>query len=109
DTTRGTFRGSGTASAFPGAPPCSNGSVTYQFIPYDKGKVITGDPNGWLNPLMFRLAPTGFQGNAGRGILRGPGLSTWDLSVNKDTGLRVRGESANIQCRAAMLIILNDA
>ena len=109
DTTSGTFRCSGTASAFPGAPPCSNGSVTYQFIPYDKGKVITGDPNGWLNPLMFRLAPTGFQGNAGRGILRGPGLSTWDLSVNKDTGLRFMGESAKLQFRAEIFNILNHA
>src|SRR5437867_3584972 len=64
DTSSATFRCSGTASAFPGAPPCSNGSVTYQFIPFDKDKVITGDPNGWFNPLMFRLAPTGFLGRS---------------------------------------------
>ncbi len=109
DTTSGTFRCSGTASAFPGAPPCSNGSVTYQFIPYDKEKVITGDPNGWFNPLMFRLAPTGFLGNAARGMLPGPGLSTWDLSLNKDTGLRFIGESAKLQFRAEIFNILNHA
>src|SRR6266516_3258979 len=109
DTASGTFRCSGTASAFPGAPPCSNGSVTYQFIPYDKEKVITGDPNGWFNPLMFRLAPSGFLGNAARGMLPGPGLSTWDLSLNKDTGLRFAGESAKLQFRAEIFNILNHA
>ncbi|HLB89229.1 MAG TPA: TonB-dependent receptor [Terriglobales bacterium] len=108
DTTSATFRCSGTASAFPGAPPCSNGSVTYQFVPYDKEKVITGDPNGWFNPLMFRLAPAGFLGNAGRGTLRGPGLSTWDLSLNKDTALPFL-ESAKLQFRAEIFNILNHA
>src|SRR5438445_11839850 len=77
DTTSTTFRCSGAGSAFPGAPRCSGGSVTYQFIPYNPDKVITGDPNMWYNPLMFRLGPAGFLGNAGRGILRAPGLATW--------------------------------
>jgi outer membrane receptor protein involved in Fe transport len=109
DTTSATFRCSGTASAFPGAPPCSNGSVTYQFIPYDKDKVITGNPNAWFNPLMFRLAPSGFLGNASRGMLRGPGLNTWDVSLNKDTGLPLLGESARLQFRAEIFNILNHA
>jgi Carboxypeptidase regulatory-like domain/TonB dependent receptor len=109
DTTSSTFRCSGTAPAFPGAPPCINGSVTYTFIPYNKDKVITGDPNMWFNPLMFRLAPTGFQGNAARGMLRGPGLTTWDLSVNKDTVLPFLGESAKLQFRAEIFNILNHA
>jgi len=109
DTTTATFRCSGTSSAFPGAPPCSNGSVSYQFIPYDKDKVMTGDPNAWFNPLMFRLAPTGLQGNASRGLLRGPGLSTWDLSLNKDTGLPFLGESTKLQFRAEIFNLLNHA
>jgi hypothetical protein len=109
DTTSATFRCSGTASAFPGAPPCSNGSVTYQFIPYDQDKVITGDPNGWFNPLMFRLAPTGFLGNGSRGMLRGPGLSTWDLSLNKDTALPFLGENTKLQFRAEIFNLLNHA
>jgi len=106
DTTSTTFC-SGRPSA-PGAP-CPTGAVTYQFIPFDKDKVITGDPNGWFNPLMFRLAPTGFQGNAGRGILRGPGLSTWDLSLNKDTALPFLGESTKLQFRAEIFNLLNHA
>src|SRR5437667_82074 len=109
DTTSATFSCSGTASAFPGAPPCSNRSVTYQFIPFDKDKVVTGDPNGWFNPLLFRLAPTGFLGNGSRGMLRGPGLSTWDLSLNKDTALPFPGESTKLQFRAEIFNLLNHA
>src|SRR5438552_7154794 len=109
DTATATFRCSGTASAFPGAPPCSNGSVTYQFIPFDKDKVITGDPNGWFNPLMFRLAPTGFLGNGSRGMFRGPGLSTWDFSLNKDTALPFLGESTKLQFRTEIFNLLNHA
>src|SRR3989449_5592731 len=109
DTTTATLRCSGTASAFPGAPPCSNGSVTYQFIPFDKDKVVTGDPNGWFNPLMFRLAPTGFLGNGSRGMLRAPGLNTWDLSLNKDTAVPFLGENTKLQFRAEIFNLLNHA
>jgi len=109
DTATATFRCSGTASAFPGAPPCSNGSVTYQFIPFDKDKVITGNPNGWFNPLMFRLAPTGFLGNGSRGMLRAPGLNTWDLSLNKDTAVPFLGENTKLQFRAEIFNLLNHA
>ena len=31
-------------------------------------------------------------GNASRGLLRGPGLSTWDFSLNKDTVMPFYGE-----------------
>ena len=88
---------------------CGNGSVTYQFIPFDKDKVVTGDPNGWFNPLMFRLPSTGFQGNAARGLLRGPGLNTWDLSLNKDTALPFFGEGGKLQFRAEIFNLLNHA
>jgi hypothetical protein len=109
DTTSTTFRCTGTGSAFPGAPPCSNGSVTYQYVPYDPGKVITGDPNMWLNPLMFRLPPAGFLGNVSRGMLRGPGLANLDASINKDTALPFLGENARLQFRAEIFNLLNHA
>ena len=80
-----------------------------QFVPYDPDKVITGDPNAWFNPLIFRLPPTGQMGNAGRGMLRGPGLATWDLSLNKDTGLPFLGESGKLQFRVEIFNLLNHA
>ncbi|OFW29148.1 MAG: hypothetical protein A3J28_08210 [Acidobacteria bacterium RIFCSPLOWO2_12_FULL_60_22] len=79
------------------------------FVPYDADKVNTGNPNGWFNPLMFRLPPTGQMGNAGRGMLRGPGLATWDVSINKDTGLPFLGESGKVQFRVEIFNLLNHA
>jgi hypothetical protein len=58
---------------------------------------------------MFQLGPAGFQGDAARGILRGPGLATWDISVNKDTRLPFLGETGKLQFRAEMFNILNRA
>ena len=83
--------------------------MTYQFIPYDSSKVITGNPNMWFNPLMFQLGPAGFLGDAGRGMLRAPGLAAWDISVNKDTRLPFLGENGKLQFRAEIFNILNHA
>ena len=107
NSTTGTFPCSGSGSAFPGAPACSNGSVTYQFVPYNAGTVITGDPNMWFNPLMFRLGNTGSLGQASRGMLRGPGAATWDASINKDTRIPRLGESARLEFRAEIFNLLN--
>ena len=63
----------------------NNTSAT--FIPYDPKKVITGDPNQWFNPYMFTMSPLGYQGNAGRNILRCPGLFTWDMSLAREIAL----------------------
>ena len=90
------------------------------FIPYDKDKVITGNPNQWFNPLMFTLPPLtlcpgsatvtcGQLGNAARNSLRGPGRNTWDLSLNKDTRLGFLGEQGTLQFRAEFFNLLNHA
>ena len=42
-------------------------------------------------------------------MLRGPGLSTWDISVNKDTRLPFLGEGGKLQFRAEIFNILNHA
>ena len=110
----------------------SNGA----FVPFDPNTVISphGDPNtlgvDWFNPFMFQLPQTTFNptasplcsaaggaansacyngrlGNAGRGILRGPGLRNWDFSVVKDTKVRFLGEGGSIQFRAEFFNILN--
>jgi hypothetical protein len=89
-------------------------------VPFDKNTVTTGgitpifDPNtntftqhGWFNPNMFVVGPPGFLGNSGRGMLRGPGLRTWDFSLNKDTRLPFLGEAGNLEFRAEFFNILN--
>ena len=110
--TSATFSCSGTSSAFPGAPACGSagaGKVTYNYVPFDHNTVITGDPNMWFNPLMFQLPQPGFLGNAGRNILRGPGLGTWNLSINKDTKVGKFGESGAVEFRAELFNVLNRA
>jgi hypothetical protein len=84
-------------------------TTTATFIPYDPNTVITGDPNMWFNPYMFRLQTPGFLGNASRDMLRGPGLGTWNVSFNKDTALGFLGENGKLQFRAEMFNILNRA
>src|SRR5581483_740462 len=94
------------------APACGSagaGKVTYNYVPFNHSTVVTGDPNMWFNPLMFQLPQPGFLGNAGRGILRGPGLGTWNVSFNKDTNVSKLGEAGAIEFRAEFFNILNRA
>ncbi len=61
----------------------------------------------WFNPNMFALQPVGTIGDVGRNTLTGPGLATWDFSLNKDTAVRALGEAVRVQFRAEMFNILN--
>ena len=49
------------------------------------GPVILGKPTGWFDPNAFSLPAFGTFGNAGRGILSGPGLADVDLALFKNT------------------------
>ena len=76
------------------------------FNPNFTGSIITGDPNRWYDPNAFVLPTVGTFGNAGRSILRGPGLQTVDLSVMKNTRLT---ERFTLQFRAEAFNLLNRA
>ncbi len=60
----------------------------------------------WFDPAAFVVNKPGTYGTAGRNIIRGPGLITWDLSVHKDVQL---GEHEKLQLRADFLNIMNHA
>jgi len=81
---------------------------TYNWIPYDPKTVITGNPNNWFNPLMFSEAPLGQIGTSPRDILRGPGVGTWNFSINKDTRLGFLGEQGNLEFRAEIYNVFNN-
>jgi hypothetical protein len=70
------------------------------------GPVIEGTPNQWFNPSAFVLPPAGTFGNAGRGILTGPGLANLDLSLFKNIPVT---EQVNLQIRAEFFNALNRA
>jgi len=68
------------------------------------GSVILGTPDKWFDPNAYILPVPGTFGNVGRGVLRGPGLSAFDLSLFKNTRLT---EEMNLQFRAEFFNILN--
>jgi hypothetical protein len=70
------------------------------------GPVILGSPDHWFNPKAFKLPVSGTYGDAGRGVLTGPGLAELDLSffknipVSERVNLQFRAEGFNIQNHA---------
>jgi Carboxypeptidase regulatory-like domain len=88
-------------SGFPLTPqlsynPSNNGDTRNPVRPFlnpnFKGPLVLGNPNQWFNPQAYLAPPpnSGFYGNAGRDIIPGPGLATWDFSVLKDTTITER-------------------
>jgi hypothetical protein len=92
--------------------PSNNGDTRNPVRPFVNpafsGPVILGTPDQWFNPAAFLAPPngSGFYGNAGRDILPGPGLATWDVSLLKDTQI---SERLNLQFRAEFFNVLNHA
>jgi len=77
--------------------------------PYDKGKVKVKKTGEWFDTSMFVQGPNGYLGNVPRGLLRGPGMGTLDLSAAKNTKLGILGENGNLVFRAEFFNILNRA
>jgi len=66
-----------------------------------------GTPDLWFDPCAFSLPPDGFLGNAGRNMLRGPGLINLDMSLAKDTPAGWLGSSGRVEFRAEVFNVLN--
>jgi len=62
-----------------------------------------------VQPCGFNLGTVGFLGSASRDMLRGPGLTEWDLSIVKDTKIKFPNEAAVLQFRTEIFNILNHA
>jgi len=106
-----------------GTIPC-----LYTPIPYDASKVITGDPNNWVNGAMFSMPPAphsanqpacindptpctfdtiGQLGTVLRNSLVGPAVRNWDFSLVKDTKLGFLGEAGMLEFRAEFFNVVN--
>ncbi|MBI4458675.1 MAG: carboxypeptidase regulatory-like domain-containing protein [Acidobacteria bacterium] len=68
------------------------------------GRILRKDPNRWFDPNAFVLPTPGTFGSLGRGVLTGPGLSTADLSLLKNTAL---SERVSLQFRAESFNLFN--
>jgi hypothetical protein len=66
---------------------------------------VTGNPSHYIDATAFVLQPVNTLGNAGRDILTGPGLVTFDLGLFKNT--HVFTERLNIQFRAEIFNLFN--
>jgi hypothetical protein len=102
-------------SGFPFTPqlgynPSNNGDTRNPVRPFVNpaftGPVVLGNPNQWFDPNAFIAPPnnSGFFGNLGRNTVIGPGLSTWDLSFQKNTRWH---EKQNVQFRVEVFNLLN--
>ena len=98
-------------SGFPFTPTgpsvCSCGSYVPQRVNAVKpgfGNISNPTPTHWFDVTAFALPPNGFQGNAGRNVIIGPGFKTVDFSVSKNFPL---AERAKLQYRAEFFNILN--
>jgi hypothetical protein len=58
----------------------------------------------YFNPLVFGRPVDGSLGNTSKGLLRGPGINNWDISIFKNTRI---GERANVQFRFEMFNVFN--
>jgi hypothetical protein len=60
----------------------------------------------WFNIAAFRMPAFGFYGNAGRDLVRGPGINKWDFSMFKNFRIT---EAANVQFRWETFNLFNNA
>ena len=74
--------------------------------PAFSGPKTLGNPNKWYDPSAYILPVNGTWGNMGRGVLKGPGLADFDMSLFKSTRLT---ERMNLQFRAEFFNLLNRA
>ena len=63
-------------------------------------------PGHWFDTSAFTIPATGTFGNAGRGILKGPGMNNSDLTLMKNTRLR---ENRKLEFRAELFNAFNHA
>lgn len=71
-----------------------------------QGPVVIGKQAQWFNPNAFILPTPGTWGDVGRGVYRGPGLVTVDLSLFKSISISDR---TRLQFRAECFNLLNHA
>lgn len=75
----------------------------------NSGNTILGNPIHYFDVTAFALQDAGLLGNAGRTILRGPGLENLDFSVVKEMGIPRLRDSGKLEFRAEAFNILNRA
>jgi len=60
----------------------------------------------WFNTAAFQMPAFGRYGNAGRDLVRGPGINKWDFSMFKNFRIK---EDVNVQFRWESFNLFNNA
>ncbi len=101
-----------TVTLLPGVDNSNTGLPSIGFGVVDRPNVIASPeitdpgPDRWFNTSAFATPAYGTFGNAGRNILEGPGFSSVNISVIKNTTLR---EGLALQFRAEIFNLLDHA
>ncbi|MBI3896031.1 MAG: TonB-dependent receptor, partial [Acidobacteria bacterium] len=74
-------------------------------LPASLGGGTQGQPERYFDPTVFVLPAVGTYGNAGRNIMIGPGLLTFDFALVKNTAIT---ERVNLQFRAEGFNMFNN-
>jgi len=74
------------------------------FNPTFQGNLLPHTANQWFNPNAYSLPTAGTWGNAGRGVINGPGVADIDFSLFKSTPIR---ENKSLEFRAEFFNIAN--
>jgi hypothetical protein len=90
-----------------GSPGNSGGIDRPNVNPTFTGPLILGRADKWYDPNAFVLQAPGFLGNSGRNSLIGPGLTTLDFALRKNTKVGWLGDSGNVEFRAEAFNLLN--
>jgi hypothetical protein len=61
----------------------------------------------YFDPTAFELQPSGFIGSLGRNVCTGPGLSTFDVSLNRRIRLPRLGDGSALQFRMDVFNVFN--
>src|SRR5215831_9132531 len=99
-----------TVTLLPGVDNSNTGIPSIQFGVVDRPNLVGNPhlsnpgPGAWFSTGAFAISPYGTFGNAGRNILTGPGYSSVDVSVIKNTPIR---EGLTLQFRAEFFNLLN--
>jgi len=101
-----------TVTLLPGTDNSNTGLPGIGYGVVDRPNVVGSphisnpSPDRWFNPSAFVTPPYGTFGNAGRNILEGPGFSSVNVSLVKNTTI---WEAATVQFRAEIFNLLNRA
>lgn len=76
------------------------------FVPGRSNNPVLGGADRYFDATAFVLPSAGFYGNLGRNTVIGPGFSSFDFSLVKNTKIR---ERTNVQFRAELFNIFNRA